>query len=111
MTQKVPTREEALALLKKYNQNESQIKHALAVEGVMRYFARKRGEDGAPTAEAFRQLNDAPRALTLEVGPAGERRKIPTGFEQAIPGTMVMFTLIVLLSSRYSTAPPPRNGS
>ena len=45
MTQKVPTREEALALLKKYNQNESLIKHALAVEGVMRYFARKRGED------------------------------------------------------------------
>ena len=45
MTQKVPTREEAFALLNKYNQNESLIKHALAVEGVMRYFARKRGED------------------------------------------------------------------
>jgi putative nucleotidyltransferase with HDIG domain len=45
MTQKVPTREAALALLKKYNQNESLIKHALAVEGVMRYIARKRGED------------------------------------------------------------------
>ena len=45
MSQKVPTREEALALLKQYNQNESLIKHALAVEGVMRYFARQRGED------------------------------------------------------------------
>ncbi len=45
MSQEVPTREEALALLKQYNQNESLIKHALAVEGVMRYFARKRGED------------------------------------------------------------------
>jgi putative nucleotidyltransferase with HDIG domain len=42
---KVPSREEALSLLKKYNQNESLIKHALAVEGVMRYFARKRGEN------------------------------------------------------------------
>lgn len=41
----VPTREEALTLLKEYNQNESLIKHALAVEGVMRYFARKRGAD------------------------------------------------------------------
>ncbi len=40
-----PTRQEAFALLKQYNQNESLIKHALAVEGVMRYFARKRGED------------------------------------------------------------------
>jgi putative nucleotidyltransferase with HDIG domain len=40
-----PTREEALALLRQYNQNESLIKHAMAVEGVMRYMARKRGED------------------------------------------------------------------
>jgi len=45
MSAKVPNREEAYALLKKYNQSESLIKHALAVEGVMRYFARKRGED------------------------------------------------------------------
>ena len=41
----VPTREDAFNLLRQYNQNESLIKHALAVEGVMRYFARKRGED------------------------------------------------------------------
>ena len=45
MSQEIPTREEALVLLKQYNQNESLIKHALAVEGVMRYFAPKRGED------------------------------------------------------------------
>lgn len=45
MNQQAPTREEAFSLLKKYNQSESLIKHALAVEGVMRYFARKRGED------------------------------------------------------------------
>jgi len=40
-----PTREETFELLKKYNKSESLIKHALAVEGVMRYCARKRGED------------------------------------------------------------------
>jgi len=45
MSEKVPTREEAYKLLAQYNQNDSLIKHALAVEGVMRYFARKRGED------------------------------------------------------------------
>jgi len=45
MTQNVPTREDAWQLLTKYNKSESLIKHALAVEGVMRYFARKRGED------------------------------------------------------------------
>jgi len=40
-----PTRAEALALLKKYNRSENLIKHALAVEAVMRYMARERGED------------------------------------------------------------------
>jgi putative nucleotidyltransferase with HDIG domain len=45
MGSQTPTREEALALLRQYNKNESLIKHAIAVEGVMRYIARKRGED------------------------------------------------------------------
>ena len=45
MNAKVPTREEAYRLLTEYNKNESLIKHALAVEGVMRFMARKRGED------------------------------------------------------------------
>lgn len=45
MSSKVPNREEAYQLLTEYNQSDSLIKHALAVEGVMRYFARKRGED------------------------------------------------------------------
>jgi putative nucleotidyltransferase with HDIG domain len=34
-----------LSLLKKYNQDESHIKHAFAVEGVMRHFARRMGGD------------------------------------------------------------------
>ena len=45
MSSKIPTREEAYQLLTEYNKSDSLIKHALAVEGVMRYFARKRGED------------------------------------------------------------------
>lgn len=45
MSSNTPTREEAYKLLTKYNKNEGLIKHALAVEGVMRYFASKRGED------------------------------------------------------------------
>lgn len=45
MSTHVPTRSEAWALLQEFNQNENLIKHALAVEGVMRYMARKRGED------------------------------------------------------------------
>src|SRR5210317_1597812 len=40
-----PSREETFSLLKEYNKSEGLIKHALAVEGVMRYFARKMGQD------------------------------------------------------------------
>ena len=45
MSSPTPTREDALAILKTYNKSESLIKHAFAVEGVMRYMARKYGED------------------------------------------------------------------
>jgi len=45
MAEAKPTREQAFSLLKEYNKNESLIKHALAVEAVMRYCARKRGQD------------------------------------------------------------------
>ncbi len=45
MTVDTPTREAALDLFKSYNKTESLMKHALAVEGVMRYMARKAGED------------------------------------------------------------------
>jgi predicted hydrolase (HD superfamily) len=45
MAEHAPTREEAFALLTQYNENEALIKHALAVEGVMRYCARKGGQD------------------------------------------------------------------
>jgi ABC-type Na+ efflux pump permease subunit len=58
------------------------------------------GEMGeSPTPEALAALNAMPRALTLEVSAAGKRRRIPTGFEQAIPGIMVMFTLLVMTTS------------
>jgi predicted hydrolase (HD superfamily) len=44
MTQ-VPTRENALDLFRQYNKSESLLKHALSVEGVMRFMAAKAGED------------------------------------------------------------------
>lgn len=45
MEERKPTREEALDLLHRFNETDSLRKHAYAVEGVMRYIARKRGED------------------------------------------------------------------
>ena len=43
--EKLPSRAEAFALLCEYNQQESLIRHGLAVEAVMRYFAEKSGAD------------------------------------------------------------------
>ncbi|HIZ23706.1 MAG TPA: hydrolase [Candidatus Blautia faecigallinarum] len=39
------TREQAMELLKKYNQEPFHMEHALTVEGVMRWFAAENGED------------------------------------------------------------------
>ncbi|MFW0859533.1 MAG: HDIG domain-containing metalloprotein [Dehalococcoidia bacterium] len=40
-----PTYDNALSLFKEFNKSESLLKHAYSVEGVMRYMARKMGED------------------------------------------------------------------
>jgi len=45
MTNTYPSREQAFELFRKYNKSESLLKHALSVEAVMRYMARKAGED------------------------------------------------------------------
>jgi len=45
MEQHKPIYNEALSLLLEFNQSESLRKHAYAVAGVMRYIARKNGED------------------------------------------------------------------
>ncbi len=45
MAETVPTRQQAYALLTEYNKTDSLIKHGLAVESVLRYFAAKNGED------------------------------------------------------------------
>jgi predicted hydrolase (HD superfamily) len=44
MADHIPARVEALVLLKEYTSNESLLKHALAVEAVMRHVARAAGE-------------------------------------------------------------------
>lgn len=41
-------REEALALLKEYNESEALVKHGLQVESIMRYYAKNAGEENAP---------------------------------------------------------------
>ena len=54
---------------------------------------------GPLSPAALASVNDAPRVWQLDVAPAGERQLVPSGFQQAVPGILVMFTLLVLLTS------------
>ena len=55
----------------------------------------------ALSAEDIEAFRNADRNLTLEVSSAA--RRVPSGFEQSVPGTTVMFTLLVLLTSGATT--------
>ncbi len=50
------------------------------------------------SAETFAELDAMPRSLTIETRPAGTRQEIPQGYEQTIPGIMVMFVLMQCLT-------------
>lgn len=56
-------------------------------------------EGRASTADEFARLRTMPRNVEIVVRSAGERRVVPSGREQSVPGTMVMFTMIVLLTA------------
>ncbi len=59
--------------------------------------------EGHVSASTLADLQAIPRALSLNVKQAGQREEIPSGFDQAVPGIMVMFTLLVLLTSGATT--------
>ena len=56
-------------------------------------------DGGMATPAGFTKLASQPRLLQMDVKPAGTRIDPPSGFEQSIPGTMVMFTLLVMFTS------------
>ena len=56
-------------------------------------------KEGPITEAALARATALPHALTLETRRAGRRHEIPSGFSQAVPGTMVMFTLLIMLTS------------
>ena len=55
--------------------------------------------DSGLTAAGLAHLNALPRTLRIESVPAGKRQRIPSGFEQTVPGIMVMFTLLIMGTS------------
>jgi ABC-2 type transport system permease protein len=56
-------------------------------------------KDGVPlTPAAFDELTRERSALALDVAPAGKRVEPPWGYNQSVPGNMVMFTMLVLFT-------------
>jgi len=79
--------------------NYDQLRIARAAYEVLGDLAAVKIAGNTPAPQTFADLQAMPRALTLTVKPAGRRIEPPTGFSQAIPGTMVMFTMLILLTS------------
>ena len=69
-----------------------------AVYTVLADFTASRLDGAQPSAASFEVLRDTPRKVELAVRPAGKRKTIPSGYAQTIPGTLVMFTMMILLT-------------
>ena len=54
---------------------------------------------GQVDRESVETIASMTPSLRLNVQPAGERKTVPSGFEHAIPGEMVMFTMLVMVLS------------
>lgn len=55
--------------------------------------------DHSPGRADFAALGSSPRKITLKVEGAGHPKKLVLGFQQAVPGFLVMFTLLVSLNA------------
>ncbi|MEK7404075.1 MAG: ABC transporter permease [Acidobacteriota bacterium] len=76
-----------------------QVRVARAAYSVLADLIVTSKDGGAPTPEALGKLAQQPRALSLAVAAAGQRKDPPHGFEQSVPGTMVMFILLAMMTS------------
>jgi len=47
----------------------------------------------------FGSVNDMPRMIELDISKAGDQQDIPNGYEQAVPGILVMFIMMIALTS------------
>ncbi|HYL37216.1 MAG TPA: ABC transporter permease [Bryobacteraceae bacterium] len=80
------------------NTEYEQTRVSRAVYALAGDVATLRAEGIAPSPEAFARLAQHPRRIALRATSAGKRQVAPIGFEQAVPGMLVMFTMLVLLN-------------
>lgn len=66
--------------------------------------------EGEITAPGLERLRSEPRLITVKTQSAGRRITIPTGFNQSVPGTMVMFTMLALFTGGAATLLIERDG-
>ena len=92
------TRDEAMALLKKYNKEDFHILHALTVEGVMRYFAETLGyEDDADFWAVCGLLHD----VDFECFPDLHCKKAP-GLLAEINASTILFMQYALMATEFA---------
>lgn len=48
---------------------------------------------------SFDDINALPKNIAVDISSAGEKRVIPSGFNQAVPGILVMFIMMIALSA------------
>ena len=63
---------------------------------------RLSGEVNRESVQAIAKMSPS---LTLNVEAAGQRQTVPNGFEHAIPGELVMFTMLVMVTSGSMLVP------
>ncbi len=91
------------------NTDYDQVRVNRAVYTVLADLVAVTRNGGSASTEAFANLSAQPRMLVLEVKSAGRRLVAPSGFEQSIPGTMVMFTLLIMFTAGAVTLTMERN--
>lgn len=79
--------------------NFDRIRLARAAYGLVADIAIAAEETTTMDAAALRRVSERPRLVTLEVSTAGRRVRVPSGYEQTVPGTLVMFTMLILLTN------------
>jgi len=80
-----------------------EVRVSRAAYGLVADLAVIRLEGRTPSGSAAQEVAGRPRALRLAVRTAGRRVVPPSGFSQAVPGIMVMFTMLVLLTGGAAT--------
>ncbi|WP_154222750.1 ABC transporter permease [Marinicella rhabdoformis] len=63
------------------------------------YLVLKMHHNQAAKALDFSVVNNLPDLITLDVSQGGEQHEIPNGFKQAVPGILVMFIMMISLTS------------